>query len=66
MSTAKAIKIAMIHKEINQKELSELSGISETTISHTLSGKTSPNTKTLSRLAKSMGISYSSLIKLGE
>lgn len=66
MITSKAIKIAMVQKEINQKELAELSGVSETTISHTLSGKTSPNTKTLSRLAKAMSMSYSELIKLGE
>ena len=66
MTINKAIKIAMIQEEINQKELAQLSGVSETTISHTLSDKTSPNTKTLSRLAKAMNMSYSDLIKLGE
>ena len=66
MTINKAIKIAMIQEEINQKELAQLSGVSETTISHTLSDKTSPNTKTLSRLGKAMNMSYSDLIKLGE
>ena len=66
MNTSKAIKIAMINKEINQKELASLSNVSETTISQTLSGKTSPNTRTLSKLAKAMEMSYSELIKLGE
>jgi transcriptional regulator with XRE-family HTH domain len=66
VSANKSIKIAMVHADINQKELALLSGISETTISQTLSGKTSPNTRTLSRLAAAMKISYSDLIKLGE
>lgn len=66
MSASKSIKIAMVHADINQKELSALSGVSETTISQTLSGKTSPNTRTLSRLAKAMKMDYSALIKLGE
>ncbi len=66
MSTSKAIKIAMIKKGINQQQLSKMSGVSETTISHTLTGKTSPNTKTLSRLAKGMSMDYSDLIKLGD
>ena len=35
-------------------------------ISHTVSSKTSPNTKTLSKLASAMNMSYSDLIKLGE
>lgn len=66
MCIKKSIKIAMVNADVNQKELSKLSGISETTISHTLSGTTSPNTKTLSRLAMAMNVSYSDLIKLGE
>lgn len=66
MSASKSIKIAMVHVDINQKELAALSGVSETTISQTLSGKTSPNTRTLSRLARAMKMNYSELIKLGE
>lgn len=66
MNTSKAIKIAMIKRDINQKELSRLSGVSETTISHTVSRKTSPNTKTLFKLASAMNMSYSDLIRLGE
>ena len=66
MNTSKSIRIAMINAGINQKELAVASGISETTISHTISGKSSPNAKTLSRLATGMNISYSDLIKLGE
>ena len=66
MNTKKAIKTAMVQMDINQKELSELSGVSETTISHTLSGTSSPNTRTISRMAKAMNMEYSELIKLGE
>lgn len=66
MNISNAIKIAMIKRSINQRELSRLSGVSETTISHTVSSKTSPNTKTLSRLAAAMDMSYSELIRLGE
>lgn len=66
MNTKKAIKIAMINADINQKELAVLSAVSETTISHTISGKTSPNVRTLAKLAKGCGISYSDLSKLGE
>lgn len=66
MNTGLAIKIAMVKSGVNQKELSKLSGVNETTISHTVSGKSSPNAKTLSKLADAMNISYSELIKLGE
>ena len=66
MNVRKAIKISMAQTEINQKKLSELSGISETTISNTVSGKSSPSILTLSRLAKAMGLSYSELVGLGE
>lgn len=66
MSTIRSLKIAMAQRELSQKELAEISGVSETTISHTLSGKTTPNTKTIAKLAKAMVISYSELIKLGE
>jgi len=66
MNTSRAIKIAMVKRDINQKKLSRLSGVSETTISHTVSQKTSPSTKTLSKLATAMNMSYSDLIKLGE
>ena len=66
MSITKAIKIAMVNKEINQKDLAKLSGVSETTISQTISGKSSPNTKTLSKLAEAMGFTYSQLMAFGE
>jgi transcriptional regulator with XRE-family HTH domain len=66
MNIKKAIKIAMAKRDITQKELSEKSGVSETSISQTLTGKTNPNTKTLARIAKAMNMEYSELIKLGE
>ena len=45
MNISKAIKIAMVHKGINQKELAEMSDINVATLSHTLSGKSKPNAK---------------------
>lgn len=66
MNLKKALKVAMASAEVNAKELAVKSGVSETTISHTITGRTVPSSKTLSRLAKGLGIGYSELIKLGE
>ena len=53
------IKYEMIKQGMNQKELSEKSGISKVTISNLLNGKVkSPNVKTLNKLlnALDMGV----------
>jgi transcriptional regulator with XRE-family HTH domain len=52
--------------DMNQKELAEKSGVDKTTICHTLAGKTSPNQRTLERLAKALGYSYPTFTQLGE
>ena len=66
MNVKKAIKIAMAQRDTNQKELSVSSGVSETTLSHTISGRSSPNAKTIAKIAKGLSMSYSELVKLGE
>ena len=66
MNLKKSLKIAMVNKDIDQKELSALSGVNESTLSQTITGKSSPNTKTIEKLAKGLGISYAELILLGE
>ncbi|MGB5990667.1 MAG: helix-turn-helix transcriptional regulator [Marinifilaceae bacterium] len=66
MNVKKAIKIAMAQRDTNQKELSVSSGVSETTLSHTISGRSSPNAKTIAKIAEGLNMSYSELVKLGE
>ena len=66
MNVKKAIKVAMAQRDTNQKELSASSGVSETTLSHTISGRSSPNAKTIAKIAKGLDMSYSELVKLGE
>ena len=66
MNIKKALRKAMAERDIDQKDLAELSGISKTTISQTMTGKTSPNSATISKLAQGLGFSYSELIALGE
>ena len=65
MDIQKSIRIAMAQNGINQKELSELSGISENTISKALLGKSMPSTKTLNSLAEAMNMDYFEFISLG-
>lgn len=66
MNLKKALKVAMASAEVNAKEFAVKSGVSESTISQTINGHTVPSSKTLSRLAEGLEISYSELIKLGE
>ncbi len=66
MNIGKALRVAMAIKGMKQKDLAELSGVSETTLSHTILGRTAPTVTTITKLAKAMNISYSDLVKLGE
>ena len=65
MSAVTGIKILMADKELTQAQLSELSGVSQTTISLALSGKVKAQVKTVAKLAVAMGSTYSEVIKLG-
>ena len=66
MNIKKALKIAMAQKDLNQKELFEISGVSATTISQTITGKSTPNIATVEKLAHALGLSYLELLVLGE
>ena len=66
MDIKKAVRLAMAANGIRQKELSKLSGISETTVSAMMTGKANPNSETIGKMAKGLGLSYSELIALGE
>lgn len=56
----------MRYNGINQKELSELSGISEHTISSYTLGRSTPSAYTLSRLARAFECQIEDLIKFEE
>ena len=66
MNISKSMKIAMAHNEINQKVLSEKSGISQVTISKISQNNNNPSLEMVNRLAISMGYSLGDFIKLGE
>ncbi len=66
MNIGKSIRVACAKNDINQKELSELTGISAVTISHLISGKTQCKQSTLERLAEAFKIPASEFIALGE
>ena len=47
----------MYHKGISQVELSEMTGISQTTISRYVSGRSNPSYRNLDKIAKALGYS---------
>lgn len=66
MNLRRALKIAMANKEIDQQQLSELSGVNKATLSATMNDKSSPSIKTVEKLAKVFDMPLSELIALGE
>ena len=66
MNISKSMKIAMAHRELNQKMLAEKSGISQVTISKIAQNNTKPSLELINRLAESMDYKIGDFIKLGE
>ena len=61
-----ALGIACLEKKMTRKKLSELSGVSETSLSRFSTGKGVPSLTTLTAIAAALGIKVSKLISLGE
>jgi transcriptional regulator with XRE-family HTH domain len=66
MNIGRSIKVACAQKDMNQRQLAELTGISTVTISHLISGKTQCKQSTLTRLSEAFKIPASEFIALGE
>jgi len=66
VNISKSMKIAMAHRELNQKKLSKRSGISQVTISKISQNSSNPSLDIISKLANSMDYSLGDFIKLGE
>lgn len=59
----KAIRIEMARKDINQKELAEISGLRRATICNVMCGKSNGSIKTWGKIAKALDIPVAELIK---
>ncbi|GFI44648.1 hypothetical protein IMSAGC018_02329 [Lachnospiraceae bacterium] len=57
------VRVSMAKKEINQKQLAIASGISESTLSNILTGKSDGNPKTWGKIAKALGVDVTEIIK---
>ncbi len=66
MNISKSMKIAMAHKELNQKQLSKESGISQVTISKIAQNNGNPSLEIINKLAQTMEYTLGDFIKLGE
>lgn len=66
MNIGKSVNKALAERELNRKQLSEKSGVSQSYISQITLGNFTPKITTIERLAKATGYSVSEFIKLGE
>lgn len=66
VNIAKSIKIACAQREINQQELSKMTGVSEVTISGIINKKGNCRHSTLEAFAQAFGMPVSEFIALGE
>jgi len=66
MNVSKSIKVACAKKEINQVILSNLSGMSEATISNLVGGRTQCKQRTLEKFAEVFEMPVSEFVALGE
>ena len=62
MSVSSNLNRILAERKINQKELSELSGLPASTISNALSDESDPRSSTLSKIAIALGISVDLII----
>ena len=65
MDIRKSIKVSMAVTDINQKELAELTGLTEATISNIINGKNSPSMRTIEKIANAFQISVDGLLGIG-
>jgi len=56
MNIGNGIKKVLTRKKVSQKELATVTGISETTISHVVSGKSKPTEDTLDKIANALDV----------
>jgi len=66
MTLGRSIRIALAERDLNQKQLSELSGVSMVTISQTISGQTKPTMRTIEKLASALGMTSAELVGRAE
>ena len=66
MDIAKSIRIAKAMNDMNNRDLSEVTGIDCGTLSLYARGKATPNTKTLAVISDGLNMPVSELISLGE
>lgn len=66
MDIRKSIKIACAKKDISQKELAVISGLSETAISQLINGRRQFTQQSLGRLCEAFDLKSSEFIALGE
>ena len=64
MNIGRAIKLCRTQKNLNQSELAELAGISESYLSHIENGKRDPSLTTVEKIAEALNIPSSILIFL--
>lgn len=65
MDLSLQLKVARIEAELDQKQVADITGIAQSTISEIESGKTNPQRITLDKLAKAYGYELR-IIKKGE
>lgn len=66
MNIGKSIRVACAQNDINQQELSDITNISEVTISKLVNGKSQCKQTTLETLAEAFKMPVSGFIALGE
>ena len=66
MNVKKAVRIAMATKDMDQKDVSEASNISQSHLSCIVNGKRSAGIDTLQRIADALEMKLSELVQLGE
>lgn len=60
------LKIILAEKELHQKDLIDLTGLSPYTISRTVSGHSKPNLTTVGKICRAIGINPAEIIKSEE
>lgn len=60
---ARKIRVALVEREMDQKDLAEMIGIERATLNRYLRGHVSMNMRTFIRLAEALGVAPSDLLK---
>lgn len=64
--TGERIKILTMSLNMTQKKLSQMSGVREASISHYISGRNSPNSSTIQKIASATHVSPTWLMGFGD